>query len=37
MPRRAAIAGPREDDDKGWWRELVDLVLAQVAPSLKRI
>ena len=34
MPRRAAIAGPREDDDKGWWRELVDLVLDQVAPSL---
>ena len=34
MPHRAAIAGPRENDDKGWWRELVDLVLAQVAPSL---
>ena len=34
MPRRAAIADPREDDDKGWWRELVGLVLAQVAPSL---
>lgn len=34
MPRRAAIPGPRENDDKGWWRELVDLVLAQVAPSL---
>ena len=34
MPQRAAIDGPRENDDKGWWRELVDLVLAQVAPSL---
>jgi len=34
MPRRAAIFGPRENDDKGWWRELVDLVLDQVAPSL---
>jgi len=34
MPHRAAIAGPRENDDKGWWRELVDLVLAQAAPSL---
>ena len=34
MPRRAAIAAPREDDDKGWWRELVDLVLVQVTPSL---
>src|SRR5437763_11648312 len=26
MPVRAAIAGPREDDDKGWWRELVNRV-----------
>ena len=34
MPRRAAIVGPRENDDKGWWRELVGLVLDQVAPSL---
>ena len=34
MPQRAAIDGPRENDDRGWWRELVDLVLDQVAPSL---
>jgi len=34
MPPRAAIDGPRENDDKGWWRELVDIVLDQVAPSL---
>jgi putative hydrolase of the HAD superfamily len=34
MPRRAAIDGPRQNDDKGWWRELVSLVLDQVAPSL---
>ena len=34
MPQRAAIDGPRKNDDKGWWRELVDLVLDQVAPSL---
>jgi putative hydrolase of the HAD superfamily len=34
MPRRIAIEGPRPDDDKGWWRELVSLVLDQVAPSL---
>jgi putative hydrolase of the HAD superfamily len=34
MPPRAAIDGPRQNDDKGWWRELVDLVLDQVAPSL---
>jgi putative hydrolase of the HAD superfamily len=34
MPPRPAIDGPREDDDKDWWRQLVDLVLDQVAPSL---
>jgi putative hydrolase of the HAD superfamily len=34
MPCRAAIDGPRENDDKGWWRQLVDLVLDQVAPTL---
>jgi putative hydrolase of the HAD superfamily len=34
MPQRAATDGPRQNDDKGWWRELVDLVLDQVAPSL---
>ena len=37
MPQRAAIAGPRENDDKDWWHELVDLVLAQVAPSLSEL
>ena len=34
MPQRAAIDGPRENDDKDWWHELVDRVLDQVAPSL---
>jgi putative hydrolase of the HAD superfamily len=34
MPPRAAIDGPRENDDKDWWRELIDLVLDQAAPSL---
>jgi putative hydrolase of the HAD superfamily len=34
MPRRKAIDRPRENDDKDWWRELVDLVLDQAAPSL---
>ena len=34
MPKRAAIDGPRENDDKGWWRQLVERVLDQVAPSL---
>jgi putative hydrolase of the HAD superfamily len=37
MPRRGAIDGPRDNDDKGWWRELVDLVLDQVAPSLSEL
>ena len=34
MPPRSAIDGPRENDDKDWWRGLVDLVLNDVAPSL---
>jgi putative hydrolase of the HAD superfamily len=34
MPQRPAIDGPRENDDKGWWRELVGHVFDQVAPSL---
>ena len=34
MPPREAIDGPRENDDKDWWRGLVDLVLDQTAPSL---
>ena len=37
MPVRVAIDGPRENDDKDWWRELVDLVLDQVAPVLDEI
>jgi len=31
-PQRPAIDGPREDDDKGWWRDLVNQVLDRVAP-----
>jgi putative hydrolase of the HAD superfamily len=34
MPQRPAIDGPRENDDKNWWRELVGRVFDQVAPSL---
>jgi putative hydrolase of the HAD superfamily len=37
MPRRASVDGPRENDDKGWWRELVGRVFDQVAPSLSEI
>ena len=34
MPRRPALDGPRENDDKDWWRELISHVFDQVAPSL---
>ena len=37
MRHRAAIDGPRENDDKDWWRALVDLVLDEGAPSLNEI
>ncbi len=37
MPVRPAIHGPRENDDKDWWRALVDLVLKEVAPSLREL
>jgi putative hydrolase of the HAD superfamily len=37
MPRRPAIDGPRENDDKGWWQDLVDRVFDQVAPSLSEL
>lgn len=35
MPERPATHGPREDDDKGWWAELVDRVLQRVAPQTR--
>ncbi len=37
MPARPAIEGPREDDDKSWWRELVDRVIDQVAPATSEL
>jgi putative hydrolase of the HAD superfamily len=37
MPVRPAIDGPRPDDDKGWWRGLVDGVLDQVSPDLSEL
>jgi putative hydrolase of the HAD superfamily len=37
MPRRPAIEGPRQNDDKGWWRELIGRVFDQVAPSLSEL
>jgi putative hydrolase of the HAD superfamily len=37
MPKRPPIDGPRENDDKDWWRMLVDLVLDQTALLLNEI
>jgi putative hydrolase of the HAD superfamily len=37
MPARPVVDGPREDDDKGWWREIVDRVLKEVKPSLHEL
>ena len=37
MPPRQAIDGPRENDDKDWWRQLVDLVINDVAPSMNEL
>jgi putative hydrolase of the HAD superfamily len=37
MPGRPAIEGPREDADKGWWRELVDRVIDHVAPATSEL
>jgi putative hydrolase of the HAD superfamily len=37
MPARPATGAPREDDDKGWWRELVDRVFVQVAPATQEL
>ena len=33
MPARAATGTPRDDDDKGWWRTLVNRVLDETAPT----
>jgi putative hydrolase of the HAD superfamily len=37
MPRRSSVDGPRENDDKGWWRELVGHVFEEVAPSISEL
>ena len=37
MPPRGPSDGPRENDDKDWWRALVDLVLNEVAPLLNEL
>jgi putative hydrolase of the HAD superfamily len=35
MPARPATGVPRDDDDKGWWAELVDRVIENVAPRTR--
>ncbi|MEN3367906.1 MAG: hypothetical protein V7609_49 [Verrucomicrobiota bacterium] len=37
MPCRDAIGSPRENDDKDWWRKIVNRVLTDVAPSLNEL
>lgn len=37
MPARAVIDGPRDDDDKGWWSELVRQVIDRVAPGTSEL
>lgn len=37
MPLRPPAEGPRENDDKDWWRELVDVVLNDAAPRLSEL
>ncbi len=34
MPMRPATGAPREDDDKGWWRELVERLLKRIQVKL---
>jgi putative hydrolase of the HAD superfamily len=34
MPMRPATGTPRKDDDKGWWRDLVERLLDRVAPQI---
>jgi putative hydrolase of the HAD superfamily len=37
MPARPTTGEPREDDDRGWWRELVDHVFDHVAPATQEL
>ena len=34
MPPRLATGRPREDDDKGWWRDLVNRLIDRVSPQV---
>jgi putative hydrolase of the HAD superfamily len=35
MPLRPATGQPRADDDKGWWRDLVERLLYRVSPGIE--
>ncbi len=37
MRLREPIDGPRENDDKDWWREVVEKVLDEAAPALNKL
>ena len=37
MPGRPATGQPREDDDKGWWRELIERVLDRISAKVDSI
>jgi putative hydrolase of the HAD superfamily len=37
MPLRPATGEPREDDDKGWWRDLVERLLRRVLPGINAL
>jgi len=37
MPARPATGLPREADDKGWWRDLVDRMIDQAAPTMHEL
>jgi putative hydrolase of the HAD superfamily len=37
MPLREPIGGPRDNDDKDWWREVVQKVLNETAPDLNEL
>lgn len=37
MPQRKPIDGPRENDDKEWWHEIVEKVLSELAPGLAEL
>jgi len=37
MPLREASDGPRVNDDKDWWREVVEIVVGKVAPALSEL